>query len=249
MQTKVLGSTRWLEFDVLSGLPGLRHGSFLRHGGTSNAPFTSLNLGMGTTYPDPSAQLNLQKVAGILGAPHVHWAKQCHGGEIAQIVNPTALIPQCDALVTNVPGIALMIQHADCQAALIYDPRRRVIAAVHAGWRGSVLNIYAKVIDYLCTHFQSKPADLLVGISPSLGPQHAQFLNYRVELPKAFWDYQVSPDYFDFWQISRQQLETCGIPSHQIETANICTYANHEDCYSYRREKLTGRHGSLIMLN
>ena len=141
-----------------------------------------------------------------------------------------------------------MMKHADCQAAIFYDPVHHALANVHSGWRGNVKNIYQTTILKMASVFGTKPQDLLVGISPSLGPQHAEFKNYKVEFPEHFWSFQVCPEYFDLWAIARHQLEEAGVLPYHIEIAGICTYANKEDCYSYRRDKVTGRHATLAML-
>ena len=87
-----------------------------------------------------------------------------------------------------------------------------------------------------------------MGISPSLGPQSAEFTHYRHELPESFWAFQINPNYFNFWEISRWQLETEGILPHHIQIAEIDTRSTPEDYFSYRREKISGRHGSFIEL-
>jgi copper oxidase (laccase) domain-containing protein len=95
--------------------------------------------------------------------------------------------------------------------------------------------------------FATKAADLVAAISPSLGPCCAEFVNYLTELPLAFHDYQVRPNYFDFWAISHDQLCSAGVKSENIHTANICTCCNH-DYFSYRRERETGRFASVMGL-
>ena len=153
-----------------------------------------------------------------------------------------------DGMVTQEKEVALLVRHADCQGTLFYDPIRHALAAVHCGWRGSVQNIYQKTIEKMKGLYGTDPADLIVCIGPSLGPEHAEFKNYKEELPKHFWDFQVRPTYFDFWEISRWQLEEEGIPEEQIEIAEICTYANDKDFFSYRRNQSTPHHGTLAAL-
>ena len=103
-----------------------------------------------------------------------------------------------------------MIQQADCQAVLLHDPHRRAIAAVHCGWRGSVVGIIGKTIAAMQRYYRSIPADLTAFIGPSLGPCCGEFINYPDELPRWMHQYQVRPSYFDFWEISRQQLLGAG---------------------------------------
>ena len=142
-----------------------------------------------------------------------------------------------------------MIKHADCQAAIFYDPEHRAIANVHCGWRGNVQNIYRETVREMRRHFASRPENILVAISPSLGPEKAEFINFKKELPEAFLPYQVKPTYFDLWAISRMQLESEGILSHHIQIASICTYSHPEDYFSFRRDnRVTGNHGTVAVL-
>lgn len=223
------------------------HGSFSRKGGISLAPFDSLNISFDVGDNKEHVQANCHAIRQKLGLSLLLQSKQCHGTDIHVIVDPHAEIPPCDGLITHLKGVGLMIKHADCQAALFYDPIQQVIAAVHAGWKGSCGQIYTKTIQILKEKFGSRPENLLVGLSPSLGPDHAEFVNYRSEFSEAFWDYQVKPTYFDFWAISCDELKSAGVLAHHIEVARKCTYAN-PDCFSYRREKVTGRMGSVIAL-
>lgn len=141
------------------------------------------------------------------------------------------------------------MRHADCQAALLYDPVQKAIGNVHCGWRGSILNIYEEVVMQMNALYGSQPRDILVCISPSLGPMAAEFIHFKKELPESFWKYQVKPTYFDFWEISKRQLLEVGILEKNIEIAGMCTYTNQKDFFSYRRNKLTGHHGTCIALS
>lgn len=237
----------WLEFEILAGQPELKHAIFLRHGGVSEGPFASLNIGGGTGDNPRHIARNRQKIQKALGVGLLVSGKQVHGSEIA-LVHPGASARECDALVTQEPNIGLMIKHADCQAAIFYDPLTHAVANVHSGWRGSVQNIYAKTVDFMRKTFGTKPQNLLVGISPSLGPENAEFINYRTELPEPLWSFQTRPAHFDFWQISRSQLLHTGVLSHHIEIAQLCTFAEKQDFFSYRRDKITGRHATVVFL-
>jgi YfiH family protein len=238
MQRKYSNGIQWLEFDLFADC-GITHGVFLRQ----------LDMGSRLNESEDIITTNREQLKETLQLPNLHWLHQVHGTTIAPIQQHSAETPcEGDALITNVPGKALMVRHADCQATLIYDPVTRVVAAVHSGWRGSVQNIYSAVVQQLKA-YGCRAENLLVGISPSLGPQNAEFVNYRQELPEAFWDYQVRPTYFDFWSISFDQLKACGILPHHIEIARQCTVANADDFFSYRRDKSTGRHGTVIMFS
>ena len=250
MERKSKNQVSWLEFDVFKECK-IRHGTFLRHGGVSSAHLSSLNFGRVLGESEENVLKNISIAHELLGIPESYSGQQKHGKEIAEITR--AFLEKreeraCDALMTNEPGVGLMIKHADCQAGILYDPINNAVACVHVGWRGSVLNLYHDTIQKMKSRYGTDPADLLVGISPSLGPSHAEFRNYQVELPESFWAYQVKPLYFDFWEISRQQLLACGVKDEHIEIARMCTYASHEDCFSHRRNPATGRHATLVAL-
>lgn len=249
MRQEHRGSIQWLEFNLLQQVPKLIHGVFLRHGGVSTGPFASLNMSDQVGDDETCVARNRAQVANIVNPDALHHAIQVHGTTVIE-VNPTsaATLPACDALMTDYPKQALMIKHGDCQAAILYDPVHHAVACVHSGWRGSVQNIYATTIEAMHKRYGTDPQDLIIGISPSLGPSAAEFKNYKKELPEAFWRYQTTPEHFDFWAISADQLTTCGVQPDNIEIAGICTHSNPQDYYSYRRETKTGRHGTVVML-
>lgn len=248
MIRKEKNGIHWLEFEIFADYPQLQHGIFLRHGGFSSGKFATLNLSNAVGDEPKAVEANQKKVLELLGNPRLLWAHQVHSDGVIQVTDEEQKLSQADALTTSKKDIALMIHHADCQAALFFDPVEKAFAVVHSGWRGSVKNIYQKTIQSMCKKYGTKPQNLLVGISPSLGPNHAEFINYKEELPPHFWDYQVRPYYFDFWSISRAQLVKEGIPNDNIEIAQICTYANEADFYSYRRQKIRGGHGTIALL-
>jgi YfiH family protein len=240
---------RWLEFKLLADFKQLRHGVFLRHGGCSSGPFSSLNFGFFIGDPIENVRANIEKIKGVLGISHIMNSDLKHGKRVVE-VSPHNLAEQseCDALTTSYSDIGLMMTHADCQAAIFYDPVKHAVANVHAGWRGSVQNIYAETVQFMNKTYGSKACDLLVGISPSLGPKEAEFINYRKELPEHFWKYKDQSNFFDFWAISEAQLIESGVLAHHIELAGIGTLSNPQDFFSYRRDKITGRHATLVAL-
>lgn len=246
MLRKKSGSIEWLEFEQLCSIPHLAHGVFLKKGGESTGPFASLNLGGGTGDNPEIIRHNREKIKALLGCEELVSGRQCHKTAIKLL--PLNQDEPCDGLMTRENGQGLLIKHADCQAAIFYDPINKAIANIHCGWRGNVQNIYAHAVDYLKKEIDSKPENLLVSISPSLGPCCAEFVNYKTELPASFWDCQVRPTYFNLWEISRMQLLEKGVVAHHIEVAGICTCCHFQDFFSYRRDKITGRNGTVVVL-
>lgn len=251
---------QWLEFELLANFPEVTHAVLTRHGGYSQGIHSSLNLGTRVGDNPEHISANFQKVIDTLSLKHAYSGNQCHGDSIAHIDHTNlhtscrydtttnhALL--CDGLATQTPDIGLFINQADCQAAIFYDPVRRALANVHCGWRGNVKNIYSRMIQHMQQDYQSDPKDIHVCISPSLGPDNSEFINYQTELPESFRQFQIKPTYFDLWSISEWQLKECGILPHHIQIARIDTYANDKDFFSYRRAKTEGRQATLCFLN
>ena len=251
MLKKSDGTITWFEFSSLQSFSFIRHGCFSRKGGVSKAPFDSLNIKFCPEEPLESAQENRSRIQKALGtkSPLIS-VDQVHGVNIAVIKNAINTTPlgQFDALITNLPKQPLTIMHADCQACLIVDPEHHAIAAIHAGWRGNVQNMYLKVIQKLIQEYASRPESLFACISPSLGPCHSEFKEWKHDFPKEFWPYKKENDCFDLWEIGRKQLSKAGIKEEHIEIAKMCTFDEKEHFFSYRRDGLTGRNASSIML-
>jgi polyphenol oxidase len=235
--------------------PDLIQATFDRHHGTSVAPFASLNCSFGVGDQAETVQTNRNKIKHTLGINRLMSARQVHGDQIFWIQETPdhdQEIDGIDALMTDRRDVGLMIQHADCQAILLHDPVRSAIAAVHCGWRGSVIGIIKKTVRMMNACYQSHPKDILAGISPSLGPCCAEFINHHQELPASFLAFQQCRSYFDFWQISRSQLMDAGIQPEKISIAATCTCCN-TDFFSYRRtsrkgNRMTGRNCTIIAL-
>lgn len=240
------GSIEWLEFEIFQDFPQIAHAIFLRHGGVSAAPYHTLNVGGGTGDHPHHIQVNRSRIQKVMQCSSCISGHQVHGADVREV--PFEIQDEkCDGLFTSKEDVGLMIKHADCQAAILYDPIENIIANIHAGWRGNVQNIYLAMVDQLKRRFGSKPENLIVGISPSLGPCCAQFINFEKELPRPFWEFQVKSLYFDLWEISRRQWIEAGVLSHHLQIAGICTFCNKDDYFSYRRDQQTGRHATIIL--
>jgi YfiH family protein len=235
-------------FPLLDDCPGLQHAVFTRLGGVSSAPFESLNVSYDTGDDAGKVRENLRRIKEAAGSAFLVYARQTHSGTLLALHARLPLDPEIpyplegvDGFVSGVPGLTMMVKVADCQGVLLFDTKRRVAAAVHAGWRGSVQNIVGTAVRLMAAEFQCRPADLIAGISPSLGPCCGEFRNWPQELPEHFLPYQVRPTYFDFWAITRAQLTEAGVPGENIEIAGLCTRCHPDVFYSYRGERRTGR--------
>jgi polyphenol oxidase len=191
---------------------------------------------------------NVSRIQRVLGVDHLISEHQVHGTHIALVEGPCVEVDG-DGMMTRHPHLGLMVKHADCQAAIFYDPIAGALANVHCGWRGNVQNLYGTAVCRMQEAFGSRPENILVGVSPSLGPENSQFIHYAQELPESFLPYQIKPCYFDLWAIARAQIEAAGILPHHIQIASICTYSNPEDFFSFRRDhRKTGNHATVAFL-
>lgn len=153
-----------------------------------------------------------------------------------------------DSLVTNLHKKFLVVQVADCQSILMHDPVQKVVANVHSGWRGSIKNIIGRTIKVMENNFGCIPRNIIAGISPSLGPCCAEFVNYEKEIPKFYWKYKDHRDHFDFWSVSCDQLCEAGVMIENVEISRLCTKCDPDRFFSFRGEGTTGRFASVIGL-
>ena len=244
------------EFENLAAFPEIRHAVFARRGGSSRGAYSSLNVSFSVGDRDAAVNKNRQRISKYFQGDPLVFVEQVHETEVA-VVEPQkrpgdgsafSSAGRADALVTGVPGIYLVIQVADCQAVMIYDPGKRVIANIHAGWRGSIRNIIGHAIAVMQERFGACPADFQVGIGPSLGPCCAEFVNYQNEIPQDYWGFKDASHRFDFWAISRHQLRQAGVPAEHIRISGMCSRCHAETFFSYRAQNKTGRFAAVIGL-
>ncbi|MFO8088262.1 MAG: peptidoglycan editing factor PgeF [Desulfatiglandaceae bacterium] len=248
----VPGSPGRFDFNSLSSFPGLVHGVFPRFGGVSLPPYKSLNVSYSVGDFPAAVSQNLSLIRETLGAERLFFMNQVHGNEIytvKQIADGCKSgPPEADAVITSVPGIAIIAKLADCQGIVLYDPEQSVTAVVHSGWRGQVSNITACVVERMTKEFGSRPEALHAAISPSLGPCCAEFVSYRKIFPVYFRRFMVRENYFDLWEISRFQLQEAGVAANNISVGGLCTKCRTDLFFSYRAEGVTGRFCIAAML-
>jgi hypothetical protein len=242
----------YLQFPRLLRHDQLVHAVFTRQGGVSEAPYDTLNASYTTGDKPECVSRNLQIIREAIGANHLVFMNQMHGKEIlalrGEAFEASGEPAQADAMITDLPLVALMVKQADCQAVLLYDPVKRVVSNAHCGWRGNVHNILDSVVERMKSEFGCRKADLLAAIGPSLGPCCAEFVNHKKEFPEEFKRFMVREGYFDLWEISRWQLLEAGLKEDHIEVANICSRCRTDMFYSYRAEGITGRFATVAML-
>lgn len=248
---------RFYQFDSLD----VRHAVFTRHGGLSPEPWKSLNLG-GTVGDEiervrGNRFLSFEalgcKPASIFDVWQVHSADAVCADAPRNFDEP---YQKADIILTDKPDVTLFMRFADCVPILLHDPVKRVVGIAHAGWLGTVRDVAKATVETMVERYDSRPADVIACIGPSIGPDHyevGQDVISQVEetfgadaslmLPQ-----HGSHTHFDLWKANQYLLERAGV--RQIELAGICTACHTDDWFSHRAEKgKTGRFGALISLS
>src|SRR5947209_8503099 len=161
---------RFSQFD------GIRHAVSTRHGGISPVPYASLNMSVSTGDSEDNVTVNRRRLVEALGgsADRTLVGRLSHGNHVSVFRRddtlPDEQVFRSDGVVSDVPGLFVLLTFADCVPLLFWDTARGVIGAAHAGWRGTALGIAPAVIQTMVEDFGSNPADVVVGIGPSIGP-------------------------------------------------------------------------------
>jgi YfiH family protein len=185
-------------------------------------------------------------------------ANQTHSDNIKIISNnsnygwskQSSAVENCDGLITDRKNLFLTILTADCVPILLFDPKQKVVSAIHAGWRGTAKKIVLKTIQKMVDKFSSRAEDIIAGVAPSIG-RCCYEVNW--EVAKYFIEYKdavtrIEDKYMlDLPLINREQLLQMGVKANNIELSNICTSCNLHDYFSYRKEGgCSGRFMSMI---
>jgi len=195
---------------------------------------------------------DVDRLARILSDPStIVSGTQVHGRSVA-VVKPGAGIdsrlgsdgrPEADAYISFDPTRAVAVRVADCVPILIADTRGRVVAAVHAGWRGTAAGVARETIHGIAAE-GVPPADLVAAIGPSIGPccyqvdDHVRMTFLGMTPDAVAWFAEDGPGHWklDLWQANADQLEEAGVAPGAIHISRICTAEHLDTCFSYRKE-------------
>lgn len=221
------------------------HGFSTRKGGVSAPPYASLNLGTHGGDEREAVDRNRERFCAAMRIPKDRLAvpRQVHGDRIAEVTGPGPY-PETDALITDVPGVFLAVQTADCVPVWLVDRVKRAVGLVHAGWRGSALRIAGQTVGRMETVLGASPADLFAFLGPSIGP-----CCYEVGdgVRDAFsGDYSEGKN-LNLWRIVEDQLLEAGVPRKNMEISGLCTACHPEWFYSHRRSG-DGRTGRMMAI-
>jgi hypothetical protein len=265
------GGLSVFEADLLAGIPSLRHAFSTRRGGSGGGRFAGLNFSFRQGDEAEHVRANWAALSRAFGIAPERFltVRQVHGNRVWVIdgEEPAPVsgggeagedAPQCDAIVTNRPGIAIGVKTADCVPVLIADPVRRVIAAVHAGWQGTALRIVEQVCAALEARFSCRREDLRAAIGPAIGPCCYE-VDGRVREAMAglsglelIFSPRERPGRWrlDLALANRLQLRNAGVPASRVAAANLCTACRPDLFFSHRGSGgKTGRHFNFLLMD
>jgi polyphenol oxidase len=239
-----------LQSPLLAGFP---HGYTTRTGGVSAPPQDALNLG-GLVGDDPARVAEnwrrLERATG-LGFARV---KQVHGARVLRASTPGEPTEEADVVLSSAAGVAACVSVADCVPVLVADPETGAVAAVHAGWRGTLAGAAAAAVAALARDGSTPPSRFLAAIGPSIGPccyevSEELAARFRAELGST-----VTPGagsrgapHLDLWASNAGVLARAGVSPERIEVLGRCTSCEGELFFSHRRDAgRTGRQVAFI---
>jgi YfiH family protein len=245
---------------ALESVSGLRHGFSTRHGGIEHLSETSLNLGYVSWDNRKRVKENRQRFLAALNLESANLTalQQIHSDRFIIITesrnqeNP----PEGDALLTQIPGVALAVQMADCLPVLMVDPVNYAIAAIHAGWRGILTRIVQKAIHGMQKHFNADPDRILVAIGPGIrsccfevGAEVVRLFDEEyigIQFGKPACD-RPGKHLLDLRQALDIQFDAAGIMPHNVYDLRACTCCTRDEFFSFRSEGVRcGRMMSVI---
>lgn len=227
--------------------------STTRRGGVSSGAYTAFNI---TDYcGDSSSDVHRNRLllAELLNIDesNIILPRQTHSTECRCIDNSFLYLPQeqrreflqgVDAVITNVKGLCIGVSTADCIPILLHDTAHNVVAAAHAGWRGTVARIVEHTLSAMNAHYRTSPADIKAVIGPGISLDAFEVGDevYDTFAENNFPMQQIARRYgqkwhIDLWQANRMQLLLCGVPEGSIALSGICTYNNCDTFFSARR--------------
>ncbi len=220
-----------------------------RHGGVSGGVYESMNLRLSSGDSMENILENYRIISSEIGIDDkkLVLSKQVHEANIADVTSSDwgngiykeNRFTSADALVTNETGVPLVTFYADCVPVFLLDTKRRVLALVHSGWKGTVLEISRLTIEHMINKYSSSPDDIIAAIGPSISKCHFEV---GEEVSKVFYDSgkgewvdrSFKKPHIDLKGCIFSQLTKVGIKEENITVSDICTYCD-ENFYSHRR--------------
>jgi YfiH family protein len=222
-----------------------------RLGGVSLPPFDSLNLGTRTSDPPDSVRENYRILYTHLGVREDRAALMCQvHSAFVRIVDRGGVYDETDSLLTSTPGVLLGVRVADCVPVLFYDSGKKVVGAIHCGWRPTVSGILEKTLERMALGWQTNPADVHAALGPSAGPCCYEVgSEVAAQLYSAAVQVRSGRLYADLHTEITGRLLSSGLRRENIISFPECTICNPSLYFSHRRNGLhSGRMMGYIML-
>ena len=222
-----------------------------RLGGLSKPPFASLNLGAFTNDLKETVQQNKEILYSDLriNGDQIASSFQCHGNEVLNVVEP-GYYEGFDALITNKKDIFLQILVADCTPILLFDPIHEVVAAIHAGWRGTANAIVQKTLNKMTLHFHTNPSDCFAYVGTCISQAFFEVdKDVADNFDQEFYVFDKEKDkyFIDLKGCNARALSDAGLMKNHIAISPFCTVKDNDLFFSHRHEKgTTGRFGVII---
>ena len=155
-----------------------------------------------------------------------------------------------DAIITNQKNVLLGITTADCIPLVLFDPKTLTIGAIHGGWKSTALKIAEKTVKKMKEEFKVDPKNILAALGPGICRRCFEVgIDVASKFQKEFLERKDDHKFkLDLCSVHEAHLENAGVPSHNIETLNLCTFHYETKFFSYRRDKTEKRHLNFIML-
>ncbi|MBI2620334.1 MAG: peptidoglycan editing factor PgeF [Ignavibacteriales bacterium] len=222
---------------IFNSFPELRCAISTRSGGVSPSP---LGLNMSYRVGDEASNVdeNRRRFFQALGvsAERLAVPQQCHSARVLLADTP-GTFDAVDGLVTDRSDLWLSVSVADCVPVFLFDVKKKAVAGIHAGWRGSAADIVGRGVHLMETEFSCVPSDLIAFVGPSAGP-----CCYEVggEVAEQFGDGALlrrdGKLFLDLKAVARGQLLRKGVERENIEVSPFCTICSHELFHSFRRD-------------
>lgn len=225
--------------------------STTRHGGFSQGPYHSLNLGAHVGDDPATVEKNRRQLCALAGLPAMpHWLNQVHGTDVVTLPNTANAVPDADAVTTTQAGQVCAVMTADCLPVIFCSADGQQVAAAHAGWRG----LCNGVLENTLAAFRAPASEILAWMGPAIGPQAFEvgpevreaFVAQDSAATQAFTATEDGKYRADLWSLARLRLHRAGVT--QIFGSGLCTYSGSDDFFSYRRDRVTGRLATLVWL-
>lgn len=247
-----------LQFQNLSKFKALTHFSTTIHGGVSEGAYSSFNLGFYCGDNPECVYENRGRLASQLNltSQDLYIPYQTHEDKICVLNSHFMALSDndkylslngVDALITDQKNICIGVTTADCVPVLVYDPVKSVLAAVHAGWKGTVAKIAEKTVAKMVDTFSCSPQDMYAGIAPCISQKCFEVGEEVVDAFKeagfsmddiAYRNSETGKMHIDLRLANKLLLTEAGIPFQNIETSGECTYSDSDLFFSARRQTI-----------